>query len=97
MSDLYTVWTKAGVYCVVKFDFLLNVQAVYNLPIHKGRMSCQCFQKDKPSCRHREMVNLFVSYKRINRGYFYCYDKDEWQLPVTEAFKRVQKMLNRSL
>lgn len=78
---------------MVKFDFLLNVETVYNLSIYKGRMSCQCFRHKSPDCRHREIIRLFISLKRINRGYFYCYDTGEWQLPVSEAFVRVRNVL----
>lgn len=87
MTDLYTVWTVAGGYRVVKFDFLLNVQAVYYI---KGA-SCECFQAY--GCRHRKIVNIFAVTNRTNKGYFYCYDEDTWELPVTEAFKRARKTL----
>lgn len=82
MSDQYTVRTQRGGYRVIKFDFLLNVECVYNV---RSR-NCDCHQYMRPTCKHRRMVDLFLRLERIDRGYFFCYDTDQWFLPLTEKY-----------
>lgn len=86
-NELYTVRSALGGYRIIKFDFLLNVECVYW--IAKGR-TCDCFRAKEFSCKHRRMLALFLEYERVNKGYFYCYDTEEWQLPLTEQYKRVR-------
>lgn len=85
-KDTYTVKTIAGYgYKVIKFDFLLNVERVYHVQgsVKRQRFSCACFRAERALvCRHREMINLFYDQGRINRGWFYCYDEQRWELPI---------------
>lgn len=86
MTNLYTVWTVPKGYRVVKFDFLLNVQAVYFISY---KLVCDCGNRQ---CRHGKIVNKFAIANRTNKGFFYCYDEDRWELPVTDAYQRARKM-----
>jgi hypothetical protein len=70
-------------YRMVKFDDLLNVEAVYNILYRRKRFYCDCPQGMKAStCRHRDMINTFCRHKAVNSGKFYCLEEDRWDPPV---------------
>jgi len=66
-------------YRMAKFDFLFNVDAVYEIQHRRGRLYCDCEQGRKsPTCRHRTMVSIFCSRGVVDHYAFYNYDTGEW-------------------
>lgn len=81
---LYTVSAVIGAYRVVKFDSLLNVEEIYYVkPMRNGGYSCDCWQHNTPTCRHREMMFLFKDTGVLNRGWFYHYESKTWEPPLS--------------
>lgn len=85
-SELYSVRSTPRGYRMVKFDSLLNVQAVYEMRRYGLRVGCACFQANKDTCRHRAMVALFVEKKAVDSGRFYDYEQGKW-LPAVKGMK----------
>lgn len=93
---VYSIRTEVGGYRVVKFDFLLNVEKIYHIRGSiTNRMSCDCPQSRSPSCKHRIMVLLFNSVKRIDTGWFYDWDSRRWSGPVSDEWKLLKQRLRR--
>ena len=69
-------------YRMVKFDNLFNVEAVYNVRFSRGHFYCDCPASKHTSCKHREMVHVFLDHKRVDSGWFLRYDTGEWHRPV---------------
>ena len=65
-------------YRLVKFDNSLNVEAVYNLMFYRGRWRCDCPASNRSTCKHREMAPKFIIARKVNKDYFYDYEKGEW-------------------
>ena len=63
---------------MVKFDDLLNVEAIYNIAFVHGHHNCECFAANRASCRHRDMIPAFYAHKAVDNGKFYCYETGEW-------------------
>lgn len=75
----YNLKSTLDGYRMVKFDYLFNVEAVYNILYRRGRFYCDCPQGGKaPTCRHRDMVPIFNQHKAVNSGKFYCYEDKTW-------------------
>lgn len=71
-------------YRMVKFDFLFNVEAVYYIRFSRGRFYCDCPAYKNVSCKHRDMVPIFLDHKAVDSGKFLCYDTGEWH-PMVEG------------
>lgn len=69
-------------YRMAKFDKLFALDAVYNIKFSRGRFSCDCPASNKPNCKHREMIPTFVTSRKVDTGYFLCYDTGDWHPPV---------------
>ena len=76
--SLYNVRAFAQGYRMVKFDDHLNPESIYWLTQRGNRFNCECFQANKPSCRHRDMMAIFLASKAVNSGRFYDYDNARW-------------------
>lgn len=65
---------------VVKWSDDLDVEAVYHLERRRGgRYSCECASSGRFSCRHREMVPLFIARDAMETGAFLDYDHAKWK------------------
>jgi len=72
---------------IIKWSDDLEVEASYELELVRGwSYRCQCFQGNKPSCRHRVMLEAFIKYKALDSNLFYDYDGGKWVTPVKEPF-----------
>lgn len=85
MREFYGLRTTPQGYRICKFDDLLNVLTVYELTQRRGWISCPCFQGGKSTCRHREMVSIFMQCNRIDKGWFYEYNTGQWLKPLTQT------------
>jgi len=85
-------------YRMVKFDDWFNVETSYLLyqPYNKYYYVCNCFQSNKPSCRHREMLSMFIKEKKVNTGWFYNYDTKVWERPVNDPVRVMIQKIERS-
>lgn len=81
-KELYGLRTTSQGYRIVKFDGDLNIIAIYELTLRRGYVSCQCFQANKSTCRHRQMIEIFTQQSRADKGWFYAYDTGEWLKPL---------------
>ncbi len=88
MGELYGLRTTPQGYRIVKFDEDFNAIAIYEMKLWRGRVDCACFQANKSTCRHREMVTLFNQHNRADKGWFYRYDTGKWLSPLTKTRRR---------
>lgn len=90
--SLYSVRQTAYLsYRMVKFDEDFNVQEVWYL-YKKGLFrdwNCDCWQKNKHTCRHRQMIDLFINNNKVNSGWFYDPDRKEWERPLNDPVRRL--------
>ncbi len=77
--SLYQCRSEDGGLRVVKFSDDLEVESVYHLRRNRGRFSCECFAANRPSCRHREMIKVFIETSGIDTGRFYDWDHGKWR------------------
>lgn len=75
-----------GDFRIVKWDEDLNIQNIYQLyPGRGGMYHCQCFQGGKPSCRHREMLKVFLYYEKVDSTTFLDFDRNFWVEPLKKV------------
>lgn len=82
---LYNLRSTATGFRIAKFDEFMDVEAVYNLtPTGKvGQpFACDCPASQRPSCKHRKMVNRFVLANKQDTDEFYCYETQTWHRPI---------------
>ena len=93
--SLYSVrQLDVHIYRMVKFDYDFNVQTIY--AIYKTKeWGCSCFQHDKPSCRHRQMISLFISENKVNSGWFFDYERKVWERPLNDPVRVMQQRKRR--
>lgn len=77
----YTVRSCGVGYNVIKFDEDFNQLHQYFIFKTRvlGEWHCGCFQRKRPNCRHRVMVDKFLIRKRVDTGWFYNYEVDGWK------------------
>jgi hypothetical protein len=67
-------------FVVTKFDDDLNVESSYLLLSTPEGLVCECPAGVRPSCRHRDMLPLFVKYNRVNSNWVLDWDGGkEWR------------------
>lgn len=83
MATLYAVRSCPTGYRMMKFDDLLNLEVIYNLRHTRQLLYCDCpgFQKNY-GCKHIQIVNLFISHERMDKGWFYDHDNGKWEKPL---------------
>lgn len=81
---LYSARTIPTGFRMVKWDDDLNVEAIYDMKQTSRATHCSCFQSNKPSCRHREMLKVFQAKKAVNKGRFYDFDHKRWYPALKE-------------
>lgn len=88
-------------FVVTKFDDDLNVESSYLLISNSDGLVCECPAGVRPSCRHRDMLPLFVKYNRVNSGWVIDWDGGkEWRQyvgpigePESETIEPIEEML----
>lgn len=80
---LYNLRRTGPGYTMVKWDNLLNIEAIYELsPLDGGRLACNCPAGPRPTCKHRKMVPLFIAHHAVDTQRFYDYEHQFWQEPI---------------
>lgn len=83
-THLYTCKTLAtGQFQLAKMSEELEVLAVYTLTETKvgSALHCDC-PAHKPWCRHCDMLRKFQAEERVNTGWMYRFEKNEWVPPL---------------
>lgn len=93
-NDWYTVDETSNHFTVTKVDPTdrqpistvgnTDVLPSYNIAKtnNQGKLSqCECWAGSK-WCRHKKMVVLFQREGRINKGWLYQFDKEQWLPPL---------------
>src|SRR5712692_5314182 len=95
---LYSLRTLPSGYAITKFDDDLEVQSTYVMTRQEipgraiGMIRCSCPASGRPTCRHREMVPLFILTNRVDTGWFYDHDAMKWYPPIGEG-KELERRL----
>lgn len=83
-KDWYTVKTGTDTgWEVKKFDEDFRLSDTYYVdknPNPTERM-CTCFAGTKDTCRHRQIVTLFLTNGIIDSNKLYNFDKAKWYIP----------------
>lgn len=68
-----------GTYLFTKFDEDLNIvdDSVYLT----SESECTCPAGSRATCRHRQMLPIFLAYDRIDTGWFYQFETSSWSEP----------------
>lgn len=68
-------------FTITKFDDDLNPQGSYNVgnDPNTGQLYCDCPAGQRHTCRHREMLPIFLDTNRVNTNWFYDYDAKGWR------------------
>lgn len=70
---------------MIKWSDDLEVQEIYNLRKGwRGRYYCECFAANKETCRHRDMLNWYITRNAFSAGWFIDYEARRW-VPLTEV------------
>src|SRR5258708_37123932 len=99
----YTVRIEDRHYAVIKFDdlfFLERVHEIYRHPTKDWAYICITRVDTCPlNCRHKIILSLFKQNDKIDKGWFYDYDTQEWMMPITvmKIRKKQQEESNNSL
>jgi len=80
MMSLYTLHSSPtdGEFIIQKFDTDYHCESVYALT----QSECQCPQGNKPKCRHRTMLPMFLKFGHIGDGWFLEWDTRLWRRPL---------------
>lgn len=81
MTSLYSCRRSGEGFVVTKFDGDLNHEADY-LTSFQG---CTCPAGSKATCRHRQMLFLFVERKHVDDGWLLCWDTKFWHRPMGDV------------
>ena len=81
--DLYTLHSTPvdGEFIIQKFDTDYTCQSVYACTT----TTCMCPQGQKPRCRHRTMLPMFLKHNHIGDGWFLEWNTRLWRPPVNDA------------
>jgi hypothetical protein len=74
--SLYNLRTTELGYRITKFDGDLNIESSYEMYNHSGNFVCTCPAAQRPTCRHRQMIDELLP--KVDRGFFYNYDHKTW-------------------
>jgi hypothetical protein len=80
--SLYTLHSSPtdGEFIIQKFNTDYHCESVYALT----QSECQCPQGNKPRCRHRTMLPMFLKHNHIGDGWFLEWDTRLWRKPVND-------------
>jgi hypothetical protein len=95
-TDLYNVKSaRDGAYRLTKFDKDYTIEGSYLLkPGKNGAFNCECAAGHKPTCRHREMLPIFIKFEHINDGWFLIWQTRKWASPVGDTLAKVNMQLD---
>lgn len=79
---LYSMRQIGRAYRMVKWDDLFNVEAIYTLMPRGNHFACECFQAKRYTCKHREMLPVFLEAEAVNTGRFYDYEERRWHAAI---------------
>ncbi len=74
MTTLYNCHTDGDQYRITKFDSLGNVESTYLCTTEE----CECPAGVRLSCRHRQMLPIFIDNNKVNSFFFYDFDRKGW-------------------
>lgn len=74
MTSLYNLHTDGDNWRITKFNSEGEPESSY-LVDHE---TCQCPAGERPTCRHRTMLPLFLHRGFVNDFHFYDYDRGGW-------------------
>jgi len=82
--SLYTLHSSPtkGEFIIQKFDTDYHCESVYALT----QSECQCPQGNKPKCRHRTMLPMFLKHGHIGDGWFLEWDTRLWRRPIHDVY-----------
>jgi hypothetical protein len=72
--SLYNAKKVESTLRITKFDDDLDVESSYIT----SPSTCECPAGVRDSCRHRQMLPVFIGAKRIDKPWFLDFDTDEW-------------------
>lgn len=75
--ELYSCRTIPNGYRMAKFDENFDLLATYEMV-----GGCSCFQAQRHTCRHREMLTVFINRNRVDTGHFLNYEDFTWLKPL---------------
>lgn len=81
-----------GMYRVVVFDGWFNVLQVYYIWRGKQGMLCNCPRGQTYSCRHRIILSIFERDSKVNTGWLYNYDNNNWERPIIDPVRFLQRL-----
>jgi len=84
-QHIYTVY-RGGVptppiertYRVVKMEADFEPVETYEVSQSGGYLHCTCYAGNKPTCRHRAMVELYEKNNLVDSRRAYQFDKQRW-------------------
>lgn len=94
---VYTIVVEDGSYRITKFDNMFNPLRSYYIyqKTWNGRELCTCQFGLYPTCRHRDMLHIFLSMHRVNSGWFYNYydgkRPGKWERPLNDPVRIINQ------
>jgi hypothetical protein len=74
---LYNIRRSNHAYLIAKFDDDFNVESAYELTENE----CSCPAGSRKSCRHRQMLPVFLAANAVDTEQFYCFETSSWVKP----------------
>jgi len=68
----------AGEYFIAKLDRDYNPEGIYTLSARE----CSCPRSHKHTCRHREMLPVFLKAGHVDDGWFLEWETRQWRRPL---------------
>lgn len=73
---LYNIKTRDSTFICTKFDDDLN--PVVGSSYEVSEVACTCPAGQRPTCRHRHMLDIFTTQGAVDQPAFYNYDSGAW-------------------
>ena len=89
MTNLYNLSESDGEYTMTKFDTDYRVEASYVV----SKAGCDCPAGNRPTCRHRKMLPLFLREQHVDDGWFLDWDTRLWWAPESGDIADARAML----
>lgn len=61
-------------YIIAKFDKNMELESNYLVSMNE----CACPRGERPTCRHRQMLSLFLKHKHVDDGWFLDFHTKQW-------------------
>lgn len=81
---LYNIKTRDSTFVCTKFDDDLN--PIVGSSYEVSEVACTCPAGQRPTCRHRHMLDIFTTQGAVDQPAFYNYDAGAWhdEAPLPE-------------